>query len=49
MNIQELGEEEEEEESLLLLPGSKNRSTRNIKIKIPRHTDLIFKEQVKVK
>jgi hypothetical protein len=38
----------QEEEVLTLLSGSENNSIRNIKLTIPMHTDLIFKEQAKV-
>jgi hypothetical protein len=39
----------QEEEVLTLLSGSENNSISNIKLTIPMHTDLIFKEQAKVK
>jgi hypothetical protein len=39
----------QEEEVLTLLPGSENNSISNIKLTFPMHTDLIFKEQAKVK
>jgi hypothetical protein len=39
----------EEEEVLRLLSGSENNSISNIKLTIPMHTALIFKEQAKVK
>jgi hypothetical protein len=35
----------QEEELLTLLSGSENSSTSNIKLTIPMHTALIFKEQ----
>jgi hypothetical protein len=40
---------QEEEEVSTLLSGSENNSISNIKLTIPIHTDLIFKEQAKVK
>jgi hypothetical protein len=39
----------QEEEALTLLSGSENNSISNIKLTIPIHTVLIFKEQAKVK
>jgi hypothetical protein len=39
----------QEEEVLTLLSGSENSSIRNIKLTIPMHNALIFKEQAKVK
>jgi hypothetical protein len=39
----------QEEEALTLLSGSENISISNIKLTIPMHTALIFKEQAKVK
>jgi hypothetical protein len=39
----------QEEEVLTLLSGSDNNSIDNIKLTIPLHTALIFKEQAKVK
>jgi hypothetical protein len=39
----------QEEEVLTLLSGSENNSISNIKLTIPTHTALIFKEQSKVK
>jgi hypothetical protein len=39
----------QEEEVLTLLSGSENNSISNIKLTIPMHTALIFKEQAKVK
>jgi hypothetical protein len=39
----------QEEEELTLLSGSENNSISNIKLTIPVHTALIFKEQAKVK
>jgi hypothetical protein len=39
----------QEEELLTLLSGSENNSISNIKLTIPVHTVLIFKEQAKVK
>jgi hypothetical protein len=41
--------QEEKEKSLTLLSGSENKSISNIKLLIPMHTVLIFKEQAKVK
>jgi hypothetical protein len=38
----------QEEEVLTLLSGSENNSISNIKLTIPMHTALIFKEQAKV-
>jgi hypothetical protein len=38
----------QEEEVLTLLSGSENSNIYNIKLTIPMHTDLIFKEQAKV-
>jgi hypothetical protein len=39
----------QEEEVLTLLSGSENNNSSNIKLTIPMHTALIFKEQAKVK
>jgi hypothetical protein len=39
----------QKEEVLTLLSGSENNSIRNIKLTIPMHTALIFKEQAKIK
>jgi hypothetical protein len=39
----------QEEEVLTLLSGTENNSISNIKLTIPMHTVLIFKEQAKVK
>jgi hypothetical protein len=39
----------QEEEVLTLLSGSENNSISNIKLMIPMHTALIFKEQAKIK
>jgi hypothetical protein len=39
----------QEEEVLTLISGSENNSISNIKLTIPIHTALIFKEQAKVK
>jgi hypothetical protein len=39
----------QEEEVLTLLSGSENNSISNIKLTIPMHTALIFKEQAKFK
>jgi hypothetical protein len=38
----------QEEEVLILLSGSENNSISNIKLTIPMHTALIFKEQAKI-
>jgi hypothetical protein len=38
----------QEEEASTLLSGSENKSISNIKLHIPIHTALIFKEQAKV-
>jgi hypothetical protein len=39
----------QEEEVLTLLSGSENHGIRNIKLTIPMHTALIFKEQANFK
>jgi hypothetical protein len=39
----------QEEEVLTLLSGSENNGMSNVKLTIPMHTALIFKEQGKVK
>jgi hypothetical protein len=39
----------QEEEILILLSGSENNSISNIKLTIPMHTALIFKEKAKIK
>jgi hypothetical protein len=39
----------QEEEVLTLLSGSENNSISNIKLSIPMHNALIFKEQAKIK
>jgi hypothetical protein len=39
----------QEEEVSTLFSGSENNSISNIKLSIPMHTALIFKEQAKVK
>jgi hypothetical protein len=49
LDIDSLKIEEETEEALTLLSGSENSSISNIKLTIPIHTALIFKEQAKVK
>jgi hypothetical protein len=49
LDIDSLKIQEETEEVLILLSGSENKSISNIKLTIPMHTALIFKEQVKVK
>jgi hypothetical protein len=41
--------EQETGEALKILSGSENNSIINIKLTIPMHTILIFKEQTKVK
>jgi hypothetical protein len=38
----------QEKEVFILLSGSENNSIRNIKLRLPMHTGLIFKEQAKV-
>jgi hypothetical protein len=47
LKIQE--EENEDKEALTLLSGSENSIISNIKLTIPMHTALIFKEQAKVR
>jgi hypothetical protein len=49
LDIDSLKIQEEIEEVLTLLSGSENNSISNIKLTIPMHTALIFKEQAKVK
>jgi hypothetical protein len=49
LDIDRLKIQEESEEVLTLLSGSENNSISNIKLTIPMHTALIFKEQAKVK
>jgi hypothetical protein len=49
LKIQEEEEQQQEEESLKILSGSENNSITNIKLTIPMHTALIFKEQAIVK
>jgi hypothetical protein len=49
LDIDSLKIQEEKEEVLTLLSGSENNSISNIKVTIPIHTALIFKEQAKVK
>jgi hypothetical protein len=46
-DIDSLEIQEETEEVLTLLSRSENSSISNIKLKIPIHTALIFKEQAK--
>jgi hypothetical protein len=49
LDIDSLKIQEGTEEVLTLLSGSENNSISNIKLAIPMHTALIFKEQAKVK
>jgi hypothetical protein len=49
LDIDSLKFQKNKEEVLTLLSGSENNSIINIKLKIPIHTALIFKEQAKVK
>jgi hypothetical protein len=49
LEIDSLKIQEETEEVLTLLSGSENNSISNIKLTIPMHTALIFKEQAKIK
>jgi hypothetical protein len=49
LDIYSLKIQEQTEEVLTLLSGSENNSISNIKLTIPIHTSLIFKEQAKVK
>jgi hypothetical protein len=49
LDIDSLKIQEETEEVLKLLSGSEQNSISNIKLTIPIHTALIFKEQTKVK
>jgi hypothetical protein len=49
LDIDSLKIQEEAQEVLTLLSGSENNSISNIKLTIPMHTALIFKEQAKVK
>jgi hypothetical protein len=49
LDIDRLKIQEETEEALTLLSGSENSSISSIKLSIPMHTTLIFKEQAKVK
>jgi hypothetical protein len=49
LDIDSLKIQEETEEMLTLLSGSENNSISNIKLTIPMHTALIFKEQAIVK
>jgi hypothetical protein len=49
LDIDSLKIQEEKEEALTHLSGSENNSISNIKLTIPMHTALIFKEQAKVK
>jgi hypothetical protein len=49
LDIDSLKIQDKREEVLTLLSGSENNSISNIKLTIPMHTALIFKEQTKVK
>jgi hypothetical protein len=49
LDIDSLNIQEETEEVLTLLSGSENNSISNIKLTIPMHASLIFKEQAKLK
>jgi hypothetical protein len=49
LDIDSLKIQEEIEELLTLLSGSENNSIINIRLTIPMHTALIFKEQARVK
>jgi hypothetical protein len=49
LDIDRLKIQEEKQEVSTLLSGSENNSISNIKLIIPMHTSLIFKEQAKVK
>jgi hypothetical protein len=49
LDIDSLKIQEDIEEVLTLLSGSENKSISNIKLIIPMHTVLIFKEQAKLK
>jgi hypothetical protein len=49
LDIDSLKIQEKTEEALTLLSGSENNSISKIKLTIPMHTTLIFKEQAKVK
>jgi hypothetical protein len=49
LDIDSLKIQEDIEEVLTLVSGSENNSISNIKLIIPMHTVLIFKEQAKVK
>jgi hypothetical protein len=49
LDIDRLKIQEEKQEVSTLLSGSENNSISNIKLIIPMHTALIFKEQAKVK
>jgi hypothetical protein len=49
LDIDSLKIQEETGEVLTLLSGSENNSISSIKLTIPMHTALIFKEQTKVK
>jgi hypothetical protein len=48
LDIDRLKIQEEKQEILTLLSGSENNSISNIKLTIPMHNALIFKEQAKV-
>jgi hypothetical protein len=45
LDIDSLHIQNDKEEALILLSGSENSSISNIKLSIPMHTALIFKEQ----
>jgi hypothetical protein len=49
LDIDSVKIQDNKEEVLTLLSGSENNSISNIKLTIPMHTALIFKEQAKVK
>jgi hypothetical protein len=49
LDIDILKIQENKEEALTILSGSENNSISIIKLTIPMHTALIFKEQAKVK
>jgi hypothetical protein len=49
LDIDNLKIQDSKEEVLTLLSGSENNSISNIKLAIPMHTVLVFKEQAKVK
>jgi hypothetical protein len=49
LDIDSLKIQEEIEQALTILSRSENSNINNIKLTIPMHTALIFKEQAKVK